>query len=92
MAIEAESLTPEALSEGFDYIVRHDSGKRLSEEEISEAKHYARELQYPKGALVFNGTDEDDSCIASQTTKNYPSTGRWPEVWGFRSSKLAFVP
>jgi hypothetical protein len=34
--------------------------KRLSEEEIFEAKHYARELKYPKGALVFNGTDEDD--------------------------------
>jgi hypothetical protein len=32
----------------------------LSEEEIFEAKHYARELKYPKGALVFNGTDEDD--------------------------------
>jgi hypothetical protein len=25
-----------------------------------EAKHYARRLKYPKGALVFNGTDEDD--------------------------------
>jgi hypothetical protein len=25
-----------------------------------EAKHYARELKYPKGALVFNDTDEDD--------------------------------
>jgi hypothetical protein len=60
VAKEAESLTPEALSEGFDYIVRHASGKRLSKEEISEAKHYARELQYPKGALVFNGTTKDD--------------------------------
>lgn len=60
VAKEAESLTPEAPSEGFDYIVRHASGKRLSEEEISESKHYARELQYPKGALVFNGTTEDD--------------------------------
>jgi hypothetical protein len=60
VAKEAESLTPEALFEGFDYIVRHASGKRLSEEEISEAKHYARELQYLKGALVFNGTTEDD--------------------------------
>jgi hypothetical protein len=60
VAKEAKSLTPEALSESFDYIVRHASGKRLSKEEISEAKHYARELQYPKGALVFNGTTEDD--------------------------------
>jgi hypothetical protein len=52
--------TPEASSEALDYVVRHASGKRLSEEEIFEAKHYARELKYPKGALVFNGTDEDD--------------------------------
>jgi hypothetical protein len=35
-------------------------GKKLSKEEIYEAKNYARELKYPKGALVFNGTDEDD--------------------------------
>jgi hypothetical protein len=59
-AKEAKSLAPEALSEDFDYIIRHASGKRLSKEEIFEAKHYARELKYPKGALVFNGMDEDD--------------------------------
>ena len=41
-------------------LFRSASGKRLSEEEILEAKHYARELKYLKGALVFNGTDEDD--------------------------------
>jgi hypothetical protein len=52
--------TPEAPCEDLDYIIRHASGKRLSEEEIFEAKHYAQELKYPKGALVFNGTDEDD--------------------------------
>jgi hypothetical protein len=52
--------TPKAPSEVLDYIIRHASGKRLSEKEIFEAKHYARELKYPKGALVFNGTDEDD--------------------------------
>jgi hypothetical protein len=52
--------TPEASSEVLDYIIRHASGKRLSEEEIFESKHYVRELKYPKGALVFNGTDEDD--------------------------------
>jgi hypothetical protein len=51
---------PEAPSEDLDYVIRHASGKRLSKEEIFEAKHYARELKYPKGALVFNGTDEDD--------------------------------
>jgi hypothetical protein len=25
-----------------------------------EAKHYARELKYPKGALVLNDMDEND--------------------------------
>jgi hypothetical protein len=59
-AEEAKPRAPEAASEGHDYIVRHALGKRLSEEEVFEAKHYSRELQYPKGALVFNGTDEDD--------------------------------
>jgi hypothetical protein len=57
---KAAAPTPEASSEVLDYIIRHASGKRLSEEEIFEAKHYPRELKYPKGALVFNGTDEDD--------------------------------
>jgi hypothetical protein len=57
---KARSPIPEALSEDLDFIIRHASGKKLSEEEIVEAKHYARELKYPKGALVYNGTDEDD--------------------------------
>jgi hypothetical protein len=57
---EIDTAAPEASSKIQDYIVRHASGKKLSEEEIYEASHYARELKYPKGALVFNGTDEDD--------------------------------
>jgi hypothetical protein len=57
---KAKSPILEALSEDFDFIIRHASGKKLSEEEIMEAKHYARELKYPKRALVYNGTDEDD--------------------------------
>jgi hypothetical protein len=55
-----ESPTPEAPSEELDFIIRHASGRRLSKEEIAEAKHYARELKYPKGALVYTGTNEDD--------------------------------
>jgi hypothetical protein len=60
LAEETGTAAPKASSEVPDYIVRHASGKRLSEEEIFEANHYARELKYPKGALVFNGTNEDD--------------------------------
>jgi hypothetical protein len=57
---ETKYPAPEALSEDLDYIIRHASGKRLFEEEILEAKHYAQKLKCPKGALVFNSTDEDD--------------------------------
>jgi hypothetical protein len=57
---KAATSTPEAPFEDLGYIIRHASRKILSEEEFFEAKHYARELKYPKGALVFNGTDEDD--------------------------------
>jgi hypothetical protein len=56
--IETPAL--EALIENADYIFRHASGKKLSEGEILEARHYARKLKYPKGALVFSGSSEDD--------------------------------
>jgi hypothetical protein len=51
---------PEALKESIDYIIRHASGKVLSMEEKREAQQYAQKLKYPKGALVFNGSGEED--------------------------------
>jgi hypothetical protein len=57
---KVEFPNPEASTEELDFIIRHASRKNLSEEEIAEAKHYAKELKYPKGSLVYNGTDEDD--------------------------------
>ena len=42
---------PEVLAEKLDFIVRHASGKQLSKEQIAEAKHYARDLKYPKGSF-----------------------------------------
>jgi hypothetical protein len=32
----------------------------LSKEEILEARHYAQKLKHPEGALVFNGTEDDN--------------------------------
>jgi hypothetical protein len=32
----------------------------LFEEETLEARHYAQKLKYPNGALVFNGTNDED--------------------------------
>jgi hypothetical protein len=51
---------PETLKESIDYIIRHASGKGLSKEEEQEAQHYAQKLKYAKGALVFNGSGEED--------------------------------
>jgi hypothetical protein len=48
------------LEESIDYIIRHASGKTLSKEEKREAQYYAQKLKYPKGALVFNGSGEED--------------------------------
>jgi hypothetical protein len=44
VAEEAKSPAPEVLSENLDFIIRHASGKRLSKEEIAEAKHYAQKV------------------------------------------------
>jgi hypothetical protein len=60
MAERAKPLASEAQVVASDYIYRHASGKRLSEDEIAEARHYAQKLKYLKGALVFNGSNDDD--------------------------------
>jgi hypothetical protein len=83
VAKEAESLAPEALSEDLDYFIRHASGKRLSKEEIFEAKNYARELKYPKGALVFNGTDEDDFLYCLPNNKELSVCREMARSMGF---------
>jgi hypothetical protein len=60
MIEKAKSPALEAPTEDVEYIIRHALEKTLSKEEILEARHYAQKLKYPKGALVFNGTNEDD--------------------------------
>jgi hypothetical protein len=83
---ETDTAAPEAPSKIYDYIVRHASGKKLSEEEIFEANHYARELKYPKGALVFNGTDEDDFLYCLPDNKELSVCREMARSMGF--SKL----
>jgi hypothetical protein len=86
LAEETSTAAPEASSEVLDYIVRHASGKRLSEEEIFEANHYAREMKYPKGALVFNGTNEDDFLYYLRDNKELSVCREMARSMGF--SKL----
>jgi hypothetical protein len=51
---------PQAFSEALNYILRHASGKKLTEKEKQEAQFYAQKLKYLKGALIFNGSGEED--------------------------------
>jgi hypothetical protein len=60
LAEKVATPAPEALEESIDYIIRHASRKMLSSEEKREARHYAQKLKYPMGALVFNGSGEED--------------------------------
>jgi hypothetical protein len=57
---ETGTAAPEAFSEASNYILRHASGKELTEKEKQEAQFYAQKLKYPKGALIFNGSGEED--------------------------------
>jgi hypothetical protein len=51
---------PEAPSQvDLEYIVCHASGKQLCEQ-VAEVQHYARDLKYPRGSLIYGGSDEDD--------------------------------
>jgi hypothetical protein len=54
------SPAPGAPTEELEFIVQHGSGKQLSEEQIAEARQYAKDLKYPQGSLVYSGNDKDD--------------------------------
>jgi hypothetical protein len=74
---------PEALKENIEYIIRHASGKRLSEEEEREALHYAQKLKYPKGALVFNGSREEDFLYCLSDNKEISVCREMSRSFGF---------
>jgi hypothetical protein len=57
MAVTTLEMAP---LKNLEYIIRHASGKQLSKEQIAEVQHYARDLRYPRGSLLYGGNDEDD--------------------------------
>jgi hypothetical protein len=44
----------------LEFIIRHSLGKQLSLEQIAEVEHYAMDLKYPRGSLVYGEDDEDN--------------------------------
>jgi hypothetical protein len=51
---ESEFPAAEASTEGLEFIVCHAAGKKLSEEQVADARQYAKDLKYPPWSLVFN--------------------------------------
>jgi hypothetical protein len=74
---------PEALKENIEYIIRHASGKKLSKEEEREAQHYAQKLKYPKGALVFNSSGEEDFLYCLPDNKEISVCREMSRSFGF---------
>jgi hypothetical protein len=59
----------------------------LSEEEKREAHHYAQKLKYLKGALIFNGSGEEDFlyCPRQQGDLCLPGDGKKLRIPNFLS-------
>jgi nucleoid-associated protein YgaU len=74
--IAPETPVLEAPIKTIDYIFQHASGKKLSKDEITEARHYAQKLKYPERALVLTRVMKMISCTVSRTSKRYPFARR----------------
>jgi hypothetical protein len=80
---ESNAPTPEAFKGNSEYIIRHASGKNLSKEEKREAQYYAQKLKYPKGALVFNGSGEEDFLYCLPDSKEISVCREMSRSFGF---------
>jgi hypothetical protein len=85
---ESEFPAAEASTEGLEFIVRHTAGKKLSEEQIAEARQNAKDLKYPPGSLVFNGTDEDNFLYCLSDNKDISVCREMAENIGFSKLEL----
>jgi hypothetical protein len=74
---------PEASSEASDYVLCHASGKNLTEKEKREAQFYAQKLKYPKGALIFNGSGEEDFLYCLPNSKEISVCREMSKSFGF---------
>jgi hypothetical protein len=74
---------PEASSEVPNYVLRHASGKNLTEKEKREAQFYAQKLKYPKGALIFNDSGEEDFLYCLPDSKEISVYQEMSKSFGF---------
>jgi hypothetical protein len=84
--------TPEMVPvENLDYIIRHASGKQLTKEQIVEVHHYARDLKYPRGSLVYGGNDEDNYLYCLPDNKEIDVAKKSWITWVIRSLNLCYL-
>jgi hypothetical protein len=80
---ESGIAAPEVFSETSDYILRHALGKELTDKERQEAQFYAQKLKYPKGALIFNGSGEEDFLYCLPDSKEISVCREMSRSFGF---------
>jgi hypothetical protein len=85
---ESKFPAAEASTEGLEFIVRHVAGKKLTEEQVAEARQYAKDLKYPLGSLVYNGTDADDFLYCLSDNKEVSVCREIAENIGFPKLEL----
>jgi hypothetical protein len=83
LAQETSTATPEAFFEALNYTLRHASGKQLTEKIKQEAQFYAQKLKYPKGALIFNGSGEEDFLYCLPDSKEISVCREMGRSFGF---------
>jgi hypothetical protein len=83
LAEKTAAATLEAFSEALNYILRHASGKKLTEKEKREAQFYAQKLKYPKGPLIFNGSGEEDFLYYLSDSKEISVCREMSKSFGF---------
>jgi hypothetical protein len=71
------------IPEALNYVLRHASGKKMTEKENQEAQFYAQKLKYPKGALIFNGSGEEDFLYCLPESKEISVCRKMSKSFGF---------
>jgi hypothetical protein len=85
---ESEFPAPESPTEELEFIVCHSTGKKLTEEQIAEARKYAKHLKYPLGSLVYSGTDEVDFLYCLPNNKEISVCREMANNMGFSKLEL----
>jgi hypothetical protein len=82
-AEETGTAAPQSIFRSFRLYLRHASGKELTAKEKREAQFYAQKLKYPKGALIFNGSGEEDFLYCLPDNKEISVCREMSKSFGF---------